>query len=218
VTATFEMSDAISLGAHVMEFSEFREVAALNQRIRRVLSVFRTVAVHMCAHSQNSDESALHLCGRIDAIGRAVLAPISFDGIDLESLILDELQMRAADPERFLISGAEVRLPPREAELMSLVIHELATNAVKYGALSQSSAKIRVVWKTAYRAGSRSLHFEWLESGVKMTDGAPFRPGFGSELVERLIARQLKGEGKMAFLPDGVHCTIEIPVDEARSP
>jgi two-component system CheB/CheR fusion protein len=210
------MCDAISLGAHVMEFSEFREVAALNQRIRRVLSVLRTVADHMGARGGNSDESALHLSGRIGAIGRAVLAPVFFDGIDLESLLRDELLLHAAAPEQYLIGGPEVRLIPKSAELMSLVIHELATNAVKYGALSQSAAKIRIIWGIAYYAGSRNLHFEWLESGVRMTAREPIRPGFGSELIKRLIARELKGEGKMAFLPDGVRCTIEIPLADVR--
>jgi two-component system CheB/CheR fusion protein len=213
------MCDAISWGAHVMEFSEFREVAALNQRIRRVLSVFRTVAVHMSAHGPNSDESALHLSGRIGAIGRAVLAPVFFDGIDLESLVRDELLLQAAAPEQYFVGGPEIRLTPKSAELMSLVIHELATNAVKYGALSQSTAKISIMWEIAYYFGSRSLRFEWLESGVRMVGGSPCTPGFGSELVERVIARELKGKGKMAFLPDGVRCTIEIPLaDHAASP
>jgi two-component sensor histidine kinase len=199
-----------------MEFSEHGEVAALNQRIRRVLSVFRTMAAHMGAHGQNSDESALHLSGRIGAIGRAVLAPVFFDGIDLESLVRDELLLHAAETERSAIAGPEVRLTPKAAELMSLVIHELATNAVKYGALSQSPAKISIIWEIAHDFGSPSLHFEWVESGVRMMAGAPLRPGFGSELVERLIARELKGEGKMAFLPDGVRCTVEIPLGDAR--
>jgi two-component sensor histidine kinase len=213
----WKVSDAIASGAHVMEYGEFREVAALNQRIRRVLSVFRTVAAHMGAHGWNSDESALHLSDRIGAIGRAVLAPVFFDGIDLESLVRDELLLQAAAAEQYSIGGPEVRLGPKSAELMSLVIHELATNAVKYGALSQSQspAKISIMWKIA---GSRRLHFEWLESGVRMMAGAAFTPGFGSELVERLIARELKGEGRMAFLPDGVRCTIEVPLADGAAP
>jgi two-component system CheB/CheR fusion protein len=210
------MCDAISSGAHAMEFSEFREVAALNQRIRRVLSVFRTVAAHMGAHGGNSGESALHLAGRIGAIGRAVLAPVFFDGIDLESLVRDELLLHAAAPEQYSIGGPEVRLVPKSAELMSLVIHELATNAVKYGALAQSPAKISIGWQVERYFGSRNLHFEWLESGVRLMAGSPFTPGFGCELVERLIARELKGEGKMVFLSDGVRCTIEIPLTDVR--
>jgi two-component system, chemotaxis family, CheB/CheR fusion protein len=94
---------------------------------------------------------------------------------------------------------------------MSRVIHELATNTVKYGALSQSRARIRVGWKIAARLGPQVLQFDWSEAGVKIT-GPPSTRGFGTELVERLIARELKGEGKMIFLAGGVHCTIEIPL------
>jgi two-component system, chemotaxis family, CheB/CheR fusion protein len=191
-----------------MGFDEDRRVAEMNQRIRRVLWVFRTVATHMAGHSQNSDDYALHLSGRIAALGRVVLAPF-FDGIDLESLIRDELQ--AAHPTQFMIRGPEARLAPKEAEMMSLAIHELATNAVKFGALSQSQAKIRIVWEITYYFGVRLLRFEWLEAGVEVA-AACSAPGFGSELIERLIARELRGEGKMTFLPDGVHCTIEIPL------
>jgi two-component system CheB/CheR fusion protein len=200
-----------------MEFSEFREVAALNRRLRRVLSVFRSVAAHMGgAHGVDSGESALHLSGRIGAIGRAVLAPVFFDGIDLESLVRDELLLHAAAPDHYSIGGPEVRLAPKSAEFMSLVIHELATNAVKYGALAQSPAKISIGWEIEYCLGTRYLHFEWLESGVRMMAGSPFTAGFGCELVERLIARELKGEGKMVFLSDGVRCTIEIPLGRVR--
>jgi two-component system CheB/CheR fusion protein len=164
-------------------------------------------------HGGASDESALHLSGRIGAIGRVVLAPVFFDGVDLESLVLDEFLLHTARSEQFTISGAEVRLTGNVAELMSLVIHELATNAVKYGALSQAHAIIRVGWQLEERLGGRILSFEWLESEVSMRPGAPLAAGFGSLLIERLIARELKGEGKMAFLPDGVRCTIEIPFD-----
>src|ERR1700722_17346402 len=148
-----------------MEFTELGQGAALNQRIRSVLAVFRCVAAHMGTHGRNSDESALHLSGRIGAIGRAVLAPVFFDGVDLESLVLDELLLHAAHSEQFAMTGSEVRLTPKVAEFMSLVIHELATNAVKYGALSQSRAKIRVAWRIESGVGSRSLRFQWVGRG-----------------------------------------------------
>jgi two-component system, chemotaxis family, CheB/CheR fusion protein len=210
------IGDATSSGGPVMDFSEFRQVSALHQRLRRILSVFRMVAAHVGARGRSSDESASHLAGRIGAIGRAMLAPVFFDGVDLESLVLDELRLHAARPEQFSISGSEVRLDPDAADLMSLVIHELATNAVKYGALSQSRAKISVAWTVAHRFGHRILQFEWLEAGVRIIAGAPPTPGFGSELIERLIARELKGEGKMTFLSDGVSCAIVIPLADAR--
>ncbi|MEP6546589.1 MAG: hypothetical protein ABJD53_03925 [Gammaproteobacteria bacterium] len=199
-----------------MEFGEYREVAALNERLRRVLSMFRRVAAHMAAHRRNSDESVLHLSGRIGAIGRAVLAPVSFDGMDLELLVRDELLLQVAHPDRFSISGTDVHLVPKSAEVMSLVIHELAINAVKYGALCQLGATIRVAWEIERKFGERILRFEWLEAGVRMSVVGPSARGFGFELVERLIARELKGKGAMTFLADGVRCRIQIPLQDPQ--
>ncbi len=201
-----------------MESGEYREVGALNHRIRRVLSVLRSVAAHMGARGRNSEESALQLSGRIGAIGRVALAPVYFTDIDLELLVRDEMLLYAAQPEQFAISGSEVRLAPKAAEWMSLVIHELAINAVRYGALGQSRARIEVAWQVEIKRGEQFLHFEWLETGVRMPAGAPFTPGFGCELVERLIASELKGRGTMTFLPAGARCRIEIPLQEAQPP
>ena len=199
-----------------MDFSELQQVSARNQRIRRVLSVFRIVTAQVGAHGRSSDEFASHLAGRIGAIGRTALASAFLDGIDLESLVLDELCLHAARPGQFAINGPEVRLDADAADLMSLVIHELATNAVKYGALSQSRAKISVGWTIVHRFDGGTLQFEWLEAGVPMVTGAPLTPGFGSELIQRLIARELKGEGKLTFLADGVSCTLAFPLGAAR--
>ena len=100
-----------------MESSEFREVAALNQRIRRVLSAFRTVASHMGAHAGKSGEAALHLSGRIGAIGRAVLVPVSFGGMDLELLVRDELLLQAAAPQQAATQrGAFGQAVPADAD------------------------------------------------------------------------------------------------------
>jgi two-component sensor histidine kinase len=199
-----------------MDSSEFGQVSALNRRICRALSMLRLVAAHAGARGGDSTDS-WHLAGRIGAIGRAVLVTAFSDGVDLESLVLDELRLQAAPPAQFSISGPEVRLAPDAADLMSLVIHELATNAVKYGALSQSRAKISVGWIVVDRFGRQILQFEWLEAEVQIMARAPPTPGFGSELIQRLIARELKGEGKMTFLADGVRCAIAIPIESGAA-
>jgi len=178
--------------------------------------MLRLVAAHVGARGGSSNESR-HLAGRIGAIGRAILVTGFSDGVDLESLILDELRLHAARPAQFSISGPEVRLAPDAADLMSLVIHELATNAVKYGALSQSRAKISVGWAVVHRFGRQILQFEWLEAGVQIMALAPPTPGFGSELIQRLIARELKGEGKMTLLADGVRCAIAFPIESGAA-
>ena len=199
-----------------MDSSEFGQVSALNRRICRALSMLRLVAAHAGARGGDSTDS-WHLAGRIGAIGRAILVTAFSDGVDLESLVLDELRLHAAAPAQFSISGPEVRLAPDAADLMSLVIHELATNAVKYGALSQSRAKISVAWTVVHRFGRQILQFEWVEAEVQIMARAPPTPGFGSELIQRLIARELKGEGKMTFLADGVRCAITFPFESGAA-
>jgi two-component system, chemotaxis family, CheB/CheR fusion protein len=196
-----------------MNSHQFTDRAALNRRIRQVLSTFRSIATHMATHGQNPEESSLHLAGRIGAIGRAALAPVGY-GMDLESLVLDELTAHAVIKGGFVVSGPTVRLPESSAQLMSLAVHELATNSVKYGALSQPGARLRVLWRQTIREDVLRLHFEWREDGVEMT-GRPRAVGFGSDVVERLIARELRGAGEIVFSPNGVCCTIEVPLSEA---
>jgi two-component system CheB/CheR fusion protein len=188
------------------------DTAALRRRMRHVLSTFRRIAAHMATRSADHQESAQHLAGRIGAIGRAALASHAH-GIDLESLLLDEW-LAQGRREQFVVKGPGVRLYGNSAQLMSLAIHELAINSVKYGALSQPAAQLRVRWWYSEHSGSRRLHFEWIEEGVQMTTGVPRAAGFGSDLVERLIARDLHGRGEMLFLPRGMHCTIEIPLSD----
>jgi two-component system, chemotaxis family, CheB/CheR fusion protein len=185
---------------------------ALQRRIVRMLSAFRVVATHMANHRRGEDESALHLAGRIGAIGRAALSEDY--GMDLESLVLDELAAHAVKQNQYDVRGVDVHLHDGTAQLMSLAIHELATNSMKYGALTQPGARLRVVWWRTGGPESR-LHFEWSEEGMQLTAGAPRPVGFGSDVVQRLIARELNGRGEMAFSDSGMRCIIEVPLLEA---
>jgi two-component sensor histidine kinase len=193
--------------------SELADSAELRHRIRRLLSVFRSIAVHMGADGQHSEENSLHLAGRVGAIGRAAVAPIA-GGTDLESLVLDELLAEGVYRAPIEINGPEIYLNAKAAELVRLAIHELATNAIKFGALSQSQTQLRVLWWLTAPASSR-LHIVWSEDGVRMASEARRNPGFGSLVVKRLIASELHGRGDMLFLTRGVLCTIEIPSSEA---
>jgi two-component system CheB/CheR fusion protein len=186
--------------------------AELTRRIRRLVSIVKSIAKHMATH-QGSEESALHLAGRIAAIGRAAIAPPA-GGMDFETLVLDELLAQGVLRAPIRISGPAVQLNAKSAELMSLVIHELATNAIKFGALSQSKTRLRVLWWFTEPADSR-LHIEWAEEGVHMLHGMKRIPGFGSQVIKRLIASELHGDGAMSFLDQGMLCTIEIPSSEA---
>jgi hypothetical protein len=186
---------------------------ALQRRITRVLSAFRTVAVHMASTRRDPDESALHLAGRIGAIGRAALA--NGYGLDLELLVLDELTAHAVKPDQYVVRGVDVQLDDGAAHIMSLVIHELATNAVKYGVLTQLDARLRVLWWYTGTSEAQRLHFEWNEEGMQLAEGEPRQNGFGSDVIQRLIARELQGRGELSFSASGMRCVIEIPLAEA---
>jgi two-component system, chemotaxis family, CheB/CheR fusion protein len=192
-----------------MTLSELADNAESKHRIRRLLSMVRLITGHMIAHGADSEDSVRHLAGRVGAIGRAAVAPMA-GGMDLELLVLDELLAQGVHRAPALITGPEVRLNAKSAELMRLAIHELTTNAIKFGAMSESPSPLRVIWWIADPASSR-LHFEWAEDGVQVAAEARRNPGFGSHVVKRLIASELQGRGDMLFLAKGIMCIIEIP-------
>jgi two-component sensor histidine kinase len=92
-------------------------------------------------------------------------------------------------------------------------MHELATNAVKYGALSQDEGRITVQWRVLESAGTRRLELEWRESGGPPVT-APSHRGFGSRLIERSLSRELHGDVKLDFEPAGLVCHIIAPLTE----
>jgi two-component system CheB/CheR fusion protein len=187
--------------------------AELRRRIRRLLAAIRSIAADMQLQGRDAHESARHLADRVSALGRAAVASVS-SGMDLQSLVLDELLAHGIDRTAAQVEGPAVQLNAKSAEVMALVIHELTTNAIKFGALSQPQSQLRVIWWFNASAVP-SLHFEWAEKGVQMRAMKNYSPGFGSQVVKRVIARELHGDGKMDFLPDGLLCTVEIPSAEA---
>jgi two-component system, chemotaxis family, CheB/CheR fusion protein len=173
----------------------------------------RLITGQMIAHGADPEDGVRHLAGRVAAIGRAAIAPMA-GGADLELLVLDELLAQGVHRVPVVITGPEVRLGPKSAVLMRLAIHELITNAIKFGALSDSPSLLRVIWWITGPANSR-LHFEWAEDGVRAAAEVLRNPGFGSHVVKRMIARELHGSGDMLFLAEGLLCIIEIPTGEA---
>lgn len=196
-----------------MTVKEVADSAERHHRILRLLAMIRSIAVQMQIQQRDAEESALHLASRVGAIGRVALTPITA-GVDLESLVLDELLVHRIHRSGILVEGPAVRLNAKSSELLGLLIHELATNSVKFGALSQSQTRLRVIWWFSGPEDSR-LRFEWAESGVRMPLAVKRRPGFGSQVVKRLIASELHGTGDMIFSSEGVLCTTEFPASEA---
>jgi two-component system CheB/CheR fusion protein len=133
-------------------------------------------------------------------------------GVDLEYLVVEELlSYHAREGEQLRVSGPQVRFQSKAAETFALAIHELATNAIKYGALSRPSGRVDVSWRVHDVADPTELVFDWRERGGPSL-APPQRKGFGSELLERRLAFELKGKTALAVDPAGLYCTIAIPL------
>ncbi len=191
-------------------------LSELQRRVRNTLGVVRSIARRTADSSETVRDFATHLDGRLNAFAR-VQSAVTRDpgsGLDLQNLISEELLAHAAhEGEQLAISGPTVRLQPKVAETFALAIHELATNSVKYGALSAPGGSIQVTWQMRPGAGRSShLAFSWIESGVQLSHGAPARRGFGTELLERTLNYELQATTTLAYDATGLRCTILMPI------
>lgn len=191
-------------------------LAELQHRVRNTLAVMRSITRRTAQNSETVDEMAGHLEGRIDAFARVQsMATRAPDGaIDLTALIEDELVAHAArEGEQLSLKGPEVRLKAKAGELISLAIHELATNAVKYGALTNTGGKLAISWKVQ---GNR-LELVWQEGGVAGRVAEPSHEGFGLELLRRVIPYELSAETEVDFRPKGLRFTLSMPLSSGSN-
>ncbi|MCS3449461.1 MULTISPECIES: CheR family methyltransferase [Bradyrhizobium] len=186
----------------------------LQHRVRNTLGVVRSIARRSAETSANVEDYASHLDGRLNAFARtqSLVTRDPEGGVDLEYLVVEELlAYNAREGEQLRVSGPGIRLQPKAAETFALALHELATNALKYGALSQRAGRIDVSWRIDDAAKPRQLVFNWRErSGPEVAP--PRRRGFGSDLLERTLEFEFKGKSTLEFNPSGLHCTIAIPM------
>ena len=116
-----------------------------------------------------------------------------------------------ADQSRIVLDGPELTLSARCGLALSMVLHELVTNAAKYGALSAEGGKVQVGWAQEQEGAKTMLTLRWLESGGPEVE-PPARRGFGRQLIERNITKDLGGEADLQFAPSGLKCFIRFPL------
>ncbi len=190
-------------------------LAELQHRVRNTLGVIRSIARRTAETSADVEEMAMHFEGRLGAFSRvqSLVTRNPDAGVDLTGLVEDELLAHAArEGEGLRISGPSISLKPRPAETMSLAVHELATNAVKYGALSAADGRIDVLWQRTTREGSEWLDFVWEENGLSLQSGAPERQGFGLELLTRTLPYDLRASTEIEFRPEGLRFSMKVPL------
>jgi PAS domain S-box-containing protein len=187
-------------------------LAELQHRVRNTLAVIRSIARRTAATSATPEDYAMHLEGRIDAFAR-VQAAATRDpaaGVDLATIVAEELLYAAArEGDRVRIEGPGLKLRSKPAETIGLAVHELATNAVKYGALATRHGHLDVHW---HIEGS-TLRLVWKENGLDAPLLPPTRRGFGMEILEKTLAYEFKGKTTITFAPAGLSCEIELPLE-----
>ncbi len=185
----------------------------VDHRARNALAVIQSIV--RLTRAKSIEEYKDSVEGRITALARAhtLLSESRWHGADLSTLVTEELEpYRANHGERIVSSGPAVSLQPSVAQTLALALHELATNAAKYGALSVDSGKLSVTWDDKLD----SLVLEWKEVGGR-PGPHPSPRGFGMKLISTSIDQQLSGKVKFDWDSDGLRCTIAIPLEKPAS-
>ena len=175
----------------------------LNHRVKNTLATVQAIAAQTLRTARDLPSAKEALERRIHAMAQAhdLLTERAWAGADLMDVVMRALE--AFPPAQVRMSGHAIDLSPRYALALSLALHELATNATKYGAMSQSGGRVSVQWNV--RSGM--LQLDWQESGGPPV-APPAQKGFGSRLLEELIARDLGGGTKLNYDVAGLRCSI----------
>lgn len=181
-------------------------------RVRNLMSMVRSVARLSAPSHLKVDDYVDHLVGRMQAMGRtqSMLARLPGSRLDLAELVSEELLASAVNQDQCLAEGPEVGLCPHAAEIVTLAIHELATNSIKYGALG-GKGDVRINWTICERDQKPWLTFIWQETSPRRAF-IPLRKGFGTCLIEERIAYELRGEGRLQVLKTGVLAEFAFPL------
>jgi two-component sensor histidine kinase len=188
-------------------------VAELDHRVKNILAQVAVVASSTRQGSHSIDEFLGSLDGRIQSMAAAhtLLGESSWESVCLGTLVRSQLAPYATDTN-VTVSGADVMLKSAETQALARVLHELATNAAKYGALSIPGGKVSVGWDLKPNGAGTNLTLDWRE-----LDGPPVASenpsSYGTNLIRNLIPHELGGSVGLGFAKEGVNCQIKIPIN-----
>jgi two-component sensor histidine kinase len=212
---------AISMASHMARAAAHREllINELNHRVKNTLSTVQSIIGRTLRGGAVQSDSVKTLEARLIALSRThnVLSAENWDSAELQDIAVEALAPYAAgDPARLRVDGPAVRLRPRAALTVAMVLHELSTNAAKYGALSTPRGRVSLTWFIRNHDQGPRLRLVWRESGGPAVQPSN-RKGFGSTLIDKSIAHELGGSTELNFDPAGVNCTIECPLGATQS-
>lgn len=199
-------------------------IGELQHRTRNLLAVVRSIASQTERGSASLEQFGERFNARLAALGRvqSLLSRGEGTSVTLAELVEAELSAHGAKPDgsQVVIQGPRVELSSNSVQVLALALHELATNAIKYGALAQEQARVEVTWEVSGQisgaAGQRDVTLRWVESAVALPPHAPDKRGFGRQLLEQALPYDLGAETSFGFAPDGVRCEIRLSPDQGR--
>jgi two-component sensor histidine kinase len=178
--------------------------------VKNTLATVQSIATQSFKRAKTDSNGREMFESRLMALSRAhdVLTNESWEGANLDEIVAQAITpYRGSHQSRFQVGGPPVRLSAKMALSISMALHELATNATKYGALSHDTGRVSITWRTLRDANIRYLQIEWQEADGPAV-AAPLHKGFGSRLIERGLAQELGGEARIEYRPEGVWCEI----------
>jgi two-component sensor histidine kinase len=186
----------------------------LNHRVKNTLAMVQSIAGQTLRYSRDPEDARARFDERLVALAAA---HDTLTKENWESAVLSEIVENTIAPHgsalRFSIEGPQIRVAPKAALTLAMALHELCTNAVKYGALSNPKGKVSIVWAVAGKKGARELRLRWQEEDGPLVS-RPGRRGFGSRLIEQSLGQDLNGEVQIDYAPQGVICTIRAPLEQ----
>ena len=191
-------------------------IEELNHRVKNTLAMTQAIASQSLRHARSASDFVESFTGRVQALAKAhsLLTDRKLEGAELTELVREQVTLGVAD-ERVICSGPMVILGAQPAIHLALVLHELATNARKYGGLSVPQGRLSVKWEV-HSSGSRTLLLDWTESGGPQVS-APLTAGFGTTLIERTLQTH-SGEATVRYGVTGVTCKLRLPLGETARP
>ena len=206
----------IDLTSHKEEQAQSRMlIDELNHRVKNTLTTVQSIVAQALRHSSDPEAIRESIESRLFALSRShdLLTRENWESAGLRDVVdaaLEPFGVVNGRSERFRVTGEDVRFSPKAALALGIAFHELATNAVKYGAFSGETGCVRIDWTIEPSPEGNRLILTWREeNGPPVTP--PSRKGFGSRVIERGLALELGGTAQLDYQPDGVTCTINIP-------
>jgi two-component sensor histidine kinase len=189
-------------------------IEELNHRVKNTLAILQSIATQTFRSASRAEREKFE--GRLGALAEAhnLLSQKKWQGSELRDVLGRVVQPYLFNTrERLRMSGPDVPLSPRLSVVLSMILHEIATNAAKYGALSNDTGKVELDWEVITEDVKPQLRLIWTESGGPHVT-APEQRGFGSRLIERSARDQLGGEATVEFLPHGVVYTVTCTLED----